>query len=104
MVQFVSPDHRVLKDELRMIEEAERELRAHLKATVPAWNLPHRLPKTVIASRIRVMAKENLALQDVEEEVRDTAINSILEENWETLWPKEWREKASGEYQRLSLV
>lgn len=87
---YVEPEHKVLRDEIRLIGEAGMKLRAHLAETVPKWGLGWRLCKTVIIKHIRELAESRLACHDVEDDVKDEVLEAIYREDFESLWPDGW--------------
>ena len=88
--QFVEPDHPVLVDEQRMIDASSASLREHLSESVPEWRMAWRLAKMIVIHHVRHLAEQRLALHDVEDDVREQAIESIFKEDFEELFPPTW--------------
>ena len=88
--QYVSSDHQVYLDEVRLIGEAAERLQSHLAQSVPSWNLSWRISKMVIVRHIRKMAEERLDMHDVDDEAREEALEKVYQDDFEKLWPKDW--------------
>lgn len=96
--QFVDKDHIVLQEETKLVLESENRLRSHLDQTSIMWNIPWRLSKMVVKAYLKSIVSESLRDQDVEEEVKTEAFTRIMEDDFESLWPRVWQEKSSGVY------
>jgi hypothetical protein len=93
--QYCEPDHPVLKTEESLIEQSAAKVRQHLVATEAEWQgLAFRLRKITVVKHLRELAKERLRdhveIQDLDEDVAKNALESIMELDFEQVFPKSW--------------
>jgi len=88
--QYVEQEHQVLVDELRLIRESMVMVRDHLAATASEWQLPWRLTKMIVIRHLHELSIQRLELHEVEDEARNVALRTVMQLDFEEIFPKDW--------------
>lgn len=87
--QYVGSGHPVLVDEDRMIAESEAALMNCLEKSGPPKSI---LVKMLLVRHIHRLARQRLMLQDIDDETREIALESIVDDDFERIFPASWSE------------
>jgi hypothetical protein len=93
--QYCKPEHPVLVNEAKLIAESAVSLKRHLSATESEWgNFSHSLRKIAIIQHLRALAGEcvqaHVETQDLDEDVANKAMETLMEEDFDFIFPKNW--------------
>ena len=93
--QYCQPEHPVIMNENRLIHESELLLKKHLSSTEEEWgNFSFSLRKCAIIVHLRELMKDRIRAhvetQDLDDEVAEASVKTILEEDFERIFPESW--------------